>query len=187
MNTHAIAAVATAAAQDAEKNQQRRPPGRPRKGEARPLNPRREHIEEIDLHLGRTIRGARHLRGMSRFVLARKMGVGPQALEKWERGETRITAGKLWAISSLLDMPITFFFEGFGPDGVTDDARSLLLATLASVSAESLEVAEKISRLSKRKREALIEQIEWLVRQQHEEASAGPADTTPPGPVGTGL
>lgn len=184
MNTHAIAAVATAAAQDAEKNQQRRPPGRPRKGEARPLNPRREHIEEIDLHLGRTIRGARHLRGMSRFVLARKMGVGPQALEKWERGETRITAGKLWAISSLLDMPITFFFDGFGPDGA-DEARSRVLTTLASISAETLDMAENLSRLSRRKREALSEQIQWLLRQE-DEASSSPADTLSPGPAGAG-
>lgn len=185
MNTTAIVAAATAAAQDAEKKR-RRGAGRPRKDEPRPLNPRREHIEEIDLHLGRAVRGARHLRGMSRFVLARKMGVGPQALEKWERGETRITAGKLWAISSLLDMPITFFFDGFGPDGA-DEERKRLITMLASVSADALDMADRISRLSKRQRDALAEQIDWLVRQREEDAAASRSEISlPPGPAGAG-
>lgn len=184
MRTPAIAAAATAAAEQAAKEQKRRP-GRPRKGEPRPLNPRREHIEEIDLHLGRTIRGARHIRGMSRFVLARKIGVGPQALEKWERGETRITAGKLWAISSLLDMPITFFFEGFGPEG-SDSVQRRFVDALASITPESLEIAEKIARLSKRQRDALAEQVQWLVRQQEEEAAAGRSQILSPGSAGAG-
>jgi transcriptional regulator with XRE-family HTH domain len=49
---------------------------------------------------------------MSQDELGRRIGVTFQQLQKYEHGINRISAGRLYEISVVLDLPIAHFFEG---------------------------------------------------------------------------
>lgn len=93
-----------------------------------PRKARADQVEPIDLHMGLRLRGARALRGMSRGDLAAHMGVGQEAVEKYERGEARLLASRLWAISKILEVPITYFYEEFSPSGPVQGSEELAKA-----------------------------------------------------------
>lgn len=79
----------------------------------RPANPDGETpASAIDRHVGARIRMARKLRGMSLKRLAALLNLTYQQVQKYERGHNRISAGRLYELISILEVPITFFFEG---------------------------------------------------------------------------
>jgi transcriptional regulator with XRE-family HTH domain len=66
---------------------------------------------EIDIRVGRNLRRARQHRGYTQDELARRIGVRSQQVQKYESGENRITAGRLWQASHHLRVPITDLFD----------------------------------------------------------------------------
>ena len=44
--------------------------------------------------------------------VADRLGLTFQQVQKYERGSNRISASKLYQIASVLEVPITYFFEG---------------------------------------------------------------------------
>jgi transcriptional regulator with XRE-family HTH domain len=56
------------------------------------------------------------------------MGLTFQQVQKYERGTNRVSASKLHALSQVLDVPISFFFEGLpggppeGPAALVDES-----------------------------------------------------------------
>lgn len=67
---------------------------------------------EIDEHVGVRLRERRKILGMSQSVLAQKLGVSFQQVQKYERGVNRIGAGRLYEISKVLGVAINYFFDG---------------------------------------------------------------------------
>jgi transcriptional regulator with XRE-family HTH domain len=76
----------------------------------------------VDVHVGARIRQRRFLLGMTQQSLAANIGVTFQQLQKYEMGANRVSASRLWDIARLLEVPVSFFFEGLGRqgDGVID-------------------------------------------------------------------
>jgi transcriptional regulator with XRE-family HTH domain len=70
---------------------------------------------EVDRFVGERIRLYRSMIGMSQQKLAENLGVTFQQLQKYERGENRIGAGRLLTVATVLGIPITFLLdeEGF--------------------------------------------------------------------------
>ncbi len=70
---------------------------------------------EIDRFVGERIRLYRSMIGISQQKLAENLGVTFQQLQKYERGENRIGAGRLLIVATVLGIPITFLLdeEGF--------------------------------------------------------------------------
>lgn len=66
----------------------------------------------VDHHVGARIRERRTMLGLSQQQLARMIGVTYQQAHKYERGLNRISAGRLFEIAQVLDVPVSFFFEG---------------------------------------------------------------------------
>jgi transcriptional regulator with XRE-family HTH domain len=66
----------------------------------------------IDRHVGKRIRMRRVERKMSRLALAQAVGLTFQQIQKYEMGTNRIGASRLHAICSLLEIPVSFVFEG---------------------------------------------------------------------------
>ena len=72
---------------------------------------------EIDAHIGARIREARLLtKGadgslMTQTELGKAVGVSFQQIQKYENGSNRIMGSRLWAIASVLNRPISYFFE----------------------------------------------------------------------------
>lgn len=55
--------------------------------------------------------------GLSQGALASKIGVSFQAVQKYESGDIRISASRLYDVSQVLQVSPAFFFEGY-PDGL---------------------------------------------------------------------
>lgn len=66
----------------------------------------------IDIHVGGRIRLRRNMLGMSQERLGESLGITFQQIQKYEKGTNRVGASRLQAISSILNVPIAFFFEG---------------------------------------------------------------------------
>jgi transcriptional regulator with XRE-family HTH domain len=54
-----------------------------------------------ETHIGRRLREARLLRGLSQTALGKRVGVTFQQIQKYERGVNRIGGSRLWASSSM--------------------------------------------------------------------------------------
>lgn len=64
-----------------------------------------------DIIVAKKIFTERLARGWSRQQLAAKIGVTHQQLQKYEKGQNRISAGRLKAIAKAFGKSITFFFD----------------------------------------------------------------------------
>jgi transcriptional regulator with XRE-family HTH domain len=66
---------------------------------------------EIDMHVGQRLRVRRSLLGLSQEKLADAIGLTFQQVQKYERGTNRVSAGRLFELSTVLDVPVSYFFE----------------------------------------------------------------------------
>jgi transcriptional regulator with XRE-family HTH domain len=66
--------------------------------------------------------------GMTQQQLAERVGIKFQQIQKYETGTNRVSASRLWDIAAVLEVPVSFFFEGLdgqAPD--TGEARGDIL------------------------------------------------------------
>lgn len=75
----------------------------------------------VDVHVGSRVRLRRTLLGMSQEKLGKAVGLTFQQIQKYERGANRIGSSRLYQLSNVLDVPVSFFFDGveerLGNDG----------------------------------------------------------------------
>ncbi len=69
----------------------------------------------IDIHVGSRVRLRRNLLGISQTDLGKALGVAFQQVQKYEKGTNRISASRLFNLSRVLGVPISFFFEDLSP------------------------------------------------------------------------
>ncbi len=65
---------------------------------------------------------------MTQQQLGDKVGIKFQQIQKYETGANRISASRLWDIAAVMEVPVSFFFEGLdgqAPD--TGEARGDIL------------------------------------------------------------
>jgi transcriptional regulator with XRE-family HTH domain len=74
----------------------------------------------IDVHVGSRIRLRRTLLGMSQERLGEALGLTFQQVQKYERGVNRVGASRLFDLSRVLDVPISFsdVQNGFADDAL---------------------------------------------------------------------
>jgi transcriptional regulator with XRE-family HTH domain len=77
-----------------------------------------QRANAADKHVGERIRERRTMLGLSQQQLAKMIGVSYQQAHKYERGLNRISAGRLYGISQVLGVPISWFFEGLTSETV---------------------------------------------------------------------
>lgn len=75
-------------------------------------------ISHFDRKLGRKVKEARQLRGMTQAKLGEAVGVTYQQIQKYEAGKNRISADRLNNIGTALKLPLSYFLD------VEDEARS---------------------------------------------------------------
>jgi transcriptional regulator with XRE-family HTH domain len=69
----------------------------------------------IDKYVGSRVRMRRMMLGMSQEKLGNALSLTFQQVQKYEKGTNRIGASRLQQISTILQVPVSFFFEG-APD-----------------------------------------------------------------------
>jgi transcriptional regulator with XRE-family HTH domain len=82
----------------------------------------------IDVHVGSRVRLRRTLLGMSQEKLGEALGLTFQQVQKYERGANRVGASRLFDLSRVLDVPVSFFF-----DDMDDQLKGQSPAQIASV------------------------------------------------------
>jgi len=65
---------------------------------------------DVDRYIAARLRTIRQLRGMSQERIAEACGITFQQLQKYEKGQNRISASRLHAIAGMLQVPVTEFF-----------------------------------------------------------------------------
>jgi len=71
----------------------------------------RKRWDPIDVHIGNRIRLARTAMQMSQTELGASMDITFQQIQKYESGANRISAARLFKLSQILQVSITYFFE----------------------------------------------------------------------------
>ena len=111
--------------------------------------------QDIDLHLGRRLRSRRRLLGLTQQQLAIVVGVRFQQIQKYECGEDRISASRLWGLSEALKASVDYFYEGLEPSrhtwlGAGDDGAE------THAQEEALDLVRSYRQLPEQPRRALL-------------------------------
>ena len=80
-------------------------PRRRRNGAVSPRKP-----TDVDRHVGKRLRLLRQMRELSLEQLAAIVEVAPQQIQKYEIGETRISASRIFQLSRVLSVPLSWFY-----------------------------------------------------------------------------
>ncbi len=106
----------------------------------------------VDIHVGSRVRMRRTLLGMSQEKLGDALGLTFQQVQKYERGANRVGASRLFQISRILDVPVSFFFDEMAAEsaaataGLAEEAAPSSFDPIAKL--ETLELVRAYYRIS---------------------------------------
>ena len=119
----------------------------------------------IDIYVGQRLKQKRTLLGLSQTQMADKLGITFQQVQKYEKGTNRMSASRLVDLASVLDVPITYFFDDM-PDTVSKQSPRLranaFFGTVAQidnpmVKRETLSLVRNYYKITeKKKRQSII-------------------------------
>ncbi len=121
----------------------------------------------IDVHVGSRIRLRRNMLGVSQEKLGEQLGITFQQIQKYEKGTNRVGASRLQAISSILNVPVSFFFEdapgqGGAGEGLSEEGGASYVVDFLS-SSEGLQLNRAFVKISDPKvRRKIIELVKTL-------------------------
>ena len=78
----------------------------------------------VDKHVGSRVRMRRIMLGMSQEKLGEALGLTFQQVQKYEKGTNRVGASRLQQISEILQVPVSFLFDGGPTSSVNADGMS---------------------------------------------------------------
>ncbi|MBD0272531.1 MAG: helix-turn-helix transcriptional regulator [Acetobacteraceae bacterium] len=129
-----------------------------------------QRANAADRHVGARIRERRVMMGLSQQQLAKMIGVTYQQAHKYERGLNRISAGRLFEIAQVLDVPVSFFFEGLaaaaGEQQETSPRQRMCL-----------ELARNFAMIDNEKHQEALSQMARALAAQSQAANGGGTDT----------
>ena len=103
----------------------------------------------IDVHVGERIRIWRTERKISRIPLGEAIGLTGQQIQKYESGTNRIGASRLQEICSVLEIPVSFLFEGALGSSVSESGMQDIVDFIESE--EGVRFVAAFSRITDRK------------------------------------
>ena len=74
--------------------------------------------DPVDLHVGAQLRLARELTGLTQTEVGRALDMSFQVIQKYEQGEIRVAASRLFQLGQLLRKSPDYFFEGLAATDV---------------------------------------------------------------------
>jgi Helix-turn-helix len=87
----------------------------------------------VDVHVGARVRLRRTLMGKSQEWLGEALGLTFQQVQKYEKGANRVGASRLFDLSRVLDIPVSFFFEDMTDETCNASPRIMADATVDPV------------------------------------------------------
>ncbi|MBN9440538.1 helix-turn-helix transcriptional regulator [Bosea sp. (in: a-proteobacteria)] len=129
----------------------------------------------IDRHVGSRVRMRRMLAGVSQEKLGEALGLTFQQVQKYEKGANRISASRLQQIAKMLDVPVSFFFEGAPsgdmPEGGFTDMSATTYVSDFLATSEGVQLTKAFIKIkSSRVRRRIVDLVEALAEEAEENA-----------------
>lgn len=121
----------------------------------------------IDKHVGSRVRMRRMMLSMSQEKLGDALGLTFQQVQKYEKGTNRIGASRLQQISHILQVPVSFFFEGAPnlsgrPDGIGEAPSPAYVSDFLATS-DGLALTKSFMRIKDSKlRRRIVDLVEQI-------------------------
>jgi len=127
----------------------------------------------VDKYVGSRVRMRRIMLGMSQEKLGEALGLTFQQVQKYEKGTNRVGASRIQQISEILQVPVSFLFEGSpGATGATagDEATSPAYVSDFLATSEGLALTRAFTRIGDAKlRRSIVELVEQIAVHENPE------------------
>ena len=125
----------------------------------------------VDKYVGSRVRMRRIMLGMSQEKLGEALGLTFQQIQKYEKGTNRVGASRLQQISEILQVPVSFLFEGrpSGPfaEGGMSEAPSPAYASDFLATSEGLALARAFTSITDPKlRRSIVDLVEQMASRE---------------------
>jgi transcriptional regulator with XRE-family HTH domain len=127
----------------------------------------------VDKYVGSRIRMRRIMLGMSQEKLGESLGLTFQQVQKYEKGTNRVGASRLQQISEILQVPVSFLFEG-GPGGSINanglsEAPSPAYVSDFLATSEGLALTRAFTRIADAKlRRSIVDLVEQIAAREQQ-------------------
>lgn len=111
----------------------------------------------VDVHVGKRIRHRRWMSGTTQQQLAERVGIKFQQIQKYETGMNRVSASRLWDIAAVLDVPVSFFFEGMDNQAQANDGSGADMPADILTDKEALELLRSYYAIPENQRRRLFD------------------------------
>jgi transcriptional regulator with XRE-family HTH domain len=125
----------------------------------------------VDKYVGSRVRMRRIMLGMSQEKLGEALGLTFQQVQKYEKGTNRVGASRIQQISEILQVPVSFLFEGgpsgtAGTDGFGEGASPSYISDFLATS-EGLALTRAFTRISDAKlRRSIVDMVEQIAARE---------------------
>jgi transcriptional regulator with XRE-family HTH domain len=125
----------------------------------------------VDKYVGSRVRMRRIMLGLSQEKLGDALGLTFQQIQKYEKGTNRIGASRLHQISDILQVPVSFLFEG-GPSSSTSveglgEAPSPAYVSDFLATSEGLALTRAFTKITDAKlRRSIVDLVEQIAATQ---------------------
>jgi len=128
----------------------------------------KKSANQTDRYVGARVRMRRLMLGMSQEKLGDALGLTFQQVQKYEKGANRIGASRLQHMSQILQVPISFFFDGapsastHQPAGASEAPSPAFMYDFLATS-DGLSLTRAFMRIKSRKlRRSMVDFVEEL-------------------------
>lgn len=125
----------------------------------------------VDKYVGSRVRMRRIMLGMSQEKLGEALGLTFQQIQKYEKGTNRVGASRIQQIAEVLQVPVSFLFEG-GPssrpesDGFGEGASPAYVSDFLATS-EGLALTRAFTRIADSKlRRSIVDLVEQIAARE---------------------
>ena len=128
----------------------------------------------VDRYVGSRVRMRRIMLGMSQEKLGEALGLTFQQIQKYEKGTNRVGASRIQQISEILQVPVSFLFEGgptstIGGNGFGEGTSPAYVSDFLATS-EGLALTRAFTRIADSKlRRSIVDLVEQIAA--HETAA----------------
>jgi transcriptional regulator with XRE-family HTH domain len=125
----------------------------------------------VDKYVGSRVRMRRIMLGMSQEKLGEALGLTFQQIQKYEKGTNRVGASRIQQISEILQVPVSFLFEG-GPSGMINadgfgEATSPAYVSDFLATSEGLALTRAFTRIDDAKlRRSIVDLVQQIAAQE---------------------
>lgn len=126
----------------------------------------------VDKHVGSRIRMRRIMLGMSQEKLGEALGLTFQQIQKYEKGTNRVGASRLSQIADILQVPVSFLFEGAPvaagqTEGFSEAPSTGYISDFLATS-EGLALTRAFTRIADAKlRRSIVDLVEQIAARDH--------------------